>query len=620
MKQLPIIEKFLLNNKMENVSRLGAFPSGVKILIRLTVPRSLGCAFPILRIRLDGTDDRDIYFDFVSSDGINDIFEAELSPDVEEGLFFYTFVFPKENGAYFTSSYNNVDFELSETDESRFCMMIYEKEYKTPDWLKSGVMYQIFVDRFCRGEGEVKYRDDSVINEDWYSGVPQYGERAGAFVENNMFFGGNLWGVAEKLNYLKTLGVSVIYLNPIFEARSNHKYDISNYLSVDGGFGGDVALENLLKKAKEKDIKIILDGVFNHTGDDSLYFDRYNKYGGAYSNPESEYFDWYTWKKYPEEYESWWGIKIMPRLNQNNKKCRSFFTGSGGVAEKYIKEGIDGWRLDVADELNDDFLDELRYTVKKASNGNAAIIGEVWENAAQKISYGKRRRYLRGKQLDSVMNYPLRSAIIDFVKNGDSSVLYNTLTELYSSYPREAADTLMNIIGTPDTERILTVIGGEEDKGYDNKTLASMKMTQGELLRAKELLKIASTIQFTVFGIPSLYSGDEAGVEGYHDPFCRKPFPWGKEDAELILHYKKLGEVRNTHEAFNGGDFDIIGCGESHLIYERKKGKDRVVIAVNRGEAMKFTLHGIWKDILTGKKFEESVNVGTDKALILEKV
>ncbi len=620
MKQIPIIEKFLLNNKRENVSRLGAFPSGSDILIRLIVPRSLGCAFPILRIRLDGTDDRDIHSDFVSSDGINDIFEIELSPDVEEGLLFYTFVFPKESGAYFTSSYNNVDFEFSETDESRFCMMIYEKEYKTPDWLKSGVMYQIFVDRFNRGKGKVNYRDDSIINEDWYNGVPQYGERAGAFVENNMFFGGNLWGVAEKLDYLKELGVSVLYLNPIFEARSNHKYDTSNYLKIDDGFGGEAAFENLLKKAKKKGIKIILDGVFNHTGDDSLYFDRYNKYGGAYANPNSEYFDWYTWKRYPEEYESWWGIKIMPRLNQNNQKCRSFFTGKDGVAEKYILEGIDGWRLDVADELNDDFIDELRYTVKKASNGNAAIIGEVWENAAQKISYGSRRRYFRGKQLDSVMNYPLRSAIIGFVKNGDATVLYNTLTELYSSYPREASDALMNIIGTHDTERILTVVGGEEDQGYDNKTLASMKMTQGERLRAKQLLKIASTIQFTVFGIPSLYSGDEAGVEGYHDPFCRKPFPWGKEDAEILLHYRKLGEMRNAHSAFNGGDFNIIDHSDSYMIYERKGKNDRVVIAVNRGEAMKFTLRGKWNDILTDKKFEGNVTLDKDSALILERI
>ncbi len=615
----PIIEKYIGNANGENVSRRGAFSSGTKLLFRLTVPKKLGVSTPILRIHRDYEWDKDIYTVCVASDEIYDQYEVNFEPTGDDGLFYYTFVFPNGHGAYFTSPINNVDFELSDIDDARFCLLIHKANFKTPDWMKKGVMYQIFPDRFYKGEGSVEYREDSWVHEDWYNDVPEYGEKAGAFVKNNDFFGGNLWGIAEKLDYLKELGVSVIYLNPIFEARSNHKYDIGNYLKIDNGFGGEAAFEELIKKATEKGIRIILDGVFNHTGDDSLYFDRYNRYDGAYANPDSRYCHWYCWKNYPKEYDCWWGVEILPRLNHNNFDCRRFFTAPGGVGENYVKKGISGWRLDVADELNDDFLDEFRSTVKEASNGEAVIIGEVWENAAQKISYGKRRRYLRGDQLDSVMNYPIRNAIISFVKFGDGESLYNTLTEIYSTYPRQVSDCLMNIIGTHDTERILTVLGGDEDKGYVNAKLAAMKMTESQKESAKTRLKIASALQFTVYGIPSVYYGDEAGMEGYHDPFCRYPFPWGREDTELTDHYKKLGEIRQNHKAFDAGDFSILDHGDSHIVFERSNGNDRLIIAANMGKTLEFALEGLWSDILTGEDFDGSLTLNSPRAVILTK-
>ncbi len=616
----PKIEKFI---NEENVSLCGAFSSDAFVTFRLTVPRRLGASCPIMRIRPDEAEDRDLDFEFVSTDAVNDVYELTFCPSElldGDGLLFYTYVFPNGYGAYFTTPYNNVDFELTNNDCARFTMLVHTADFTTPEWLGDGVMYQVFVDRFCKGKGKVAYREDSVIDPDWENGVPQYGERAGSHVENNVFFGGNLWGVAEKLPYLASLGVTVLYLNPIFEARSNHKYDIGDYLKIDEGFGGEAAFKALLKKAKAIGIRVILDGVFNHTGDDSRYFDRFDRYGeGAYNNEDSPYNDWYKWKSRPDEYECWWGIKIMPRLNNDNPKCRHFFTAPGGVADRYIKMGVSGWRLDVADELCDEFLDELRETVKAASP-DAAIIGEVWENAAEKVSYGSRRRYLRGGQLDSVMNYPLRNGIVAFVKDGDAGRLYDVLVGLYGTYPRQVCDCLMNIIGTHDTERIITVLGGKPDFSYDNATLAVLRMTEDEKKKAVERLKMASVIQYTVYGIPSLYYGDEAGVEGYHDPFCRLPFPWGRENAELTEHYRALGRLRRDHEAFSSGDFRILSHGSKHIVYERKKGNDRVIIAVNRGEFRKFELDGAYRDFFSRQTLEGAIELSTDSVFVLERI
>ena len=600
----------------ENASRLGAFPCGEKIRFELSVRRELGIGLPILRAAADGEMGRDLELSFVGGDGVFDKYEINFDPSEllnADGLIYYSFVLPCDEKTLYTNTYNNVDFTLEDKDEAPFRMLIYLADFKTPEWFGKTTMYQIFVDRFCRGKGEARYQEGTELNEDWYEGVPQYGAYPGAPVTNTVFFGGNLWGVAEKLPYLAELGVGVIYLNPIFEARSNHKYDIGDYLKIDGGFGGEAAFEALMKKAEQLGIKIILDGVFNHTGDDSLYFDRYGRYKSG-----DKYLDWYC-RKPDGEPECWWCIEIMPRLNQKKKECREFFTGENGVARKYIRSGIAGWRLDVADELCDEFLDELRVAVKDESKGEAVIIGEVWENAAEKVSYGERRRYLRGLQLDSVMNYPLRNGLIDFAKYGDAEGLYNVLTALYASYPRTVCDSLMNIVGTHDTERILTVLGGDDDMGFTNDELAKKRMTPAQKEKGIKLLKLVSTLQYTVYGIPSLYYGDEAGIEGYHDPFCRLPYPWGRENAELLEHYKKLGRLRQEHSAFWSGDFSILEHDEHFIAYERKKDGDRVIVAANRGGTRLWKLCGRFKDELSGRIYENEISVAPETAVVLVK-
>ena len=589
-----------------DVTHLGAHPLGETVRLVVTCPRTLGASAVVLRINRDGCTAKDTPFEFVSEDvtTLTDTYELTLNTSAlcgkaPSGLFYYRLLFVRNADTLFTDSVNNVDFDLAPRDGAAFRMTVYEADYTAPAWFGEGVMYHVFVDRFCRGEGETHRRTGlraPEINPDWEGGIPQYPEYPGAHLTNHIHFGGNLWGVAEKLDYLATLGVKVIYLSPIFEAYSNHKYDTGDYMTVDGGFGGEPALDHLIQKANEYGMKIVLDGVFNHTGDDSRYFNRYGLYPtvGAVQAEDSPYNKWFCFRRFPDEYESWWGIPILPKLNHTNPACRAYFTGENGVCAHYVKKGIGGWRLDVADELCDEFLDELRVSVKAASadrkDGPAVIIGEVWENAADKVAYGNRRRYLQGKQLDSVMNYPVRSGILAFIRDGDAEMLYHTLTELYASYPRSVSDALMNLIGTHDTERILTVLGSDwEDYDRPNEELATARLSPARREKAARLLKLASTLQFTVFGIPSVYYGDEVGMEGYHDPFCRFPFPWHDLNdptrADLLTHYRALGNLRKS-KAFHGGDFRILHHGETHIAYERTatNGSDRVVIAVHRGE------------------------------------
>ncbi len=620
----------------EDVSYLGALPYGTFLTIEISVSRRLGASGVVLRICRDGYADNDIPLDFCRSDNRLDVYSCNLDTvslcgEDKEGLFYYEFLFLRGEHTAFTDSYNNYDFHLSEKPGDRFRLLIYKEDFKTPDCFGKGVMYQIFTDRFYKGDEnrETRAKEDTVINPDWERGVPQFVSKPGEPLKNNVFFGGTLWGVADKLDYLKSLGVTCIYLNPIFDAYSNHKYDTANYEHVDEMFGGDEALDNLLAKAKEKGIGIILDGVFNHTGDDSIYFNRYGKYGlgGAYNAPDSPYVKWYNFKEYPDKYESWWGIEILPKLNHENEECRRYFTGEGGIIEKYIRKGIAGWRLDVADELSDDFLDELRVSAKKASGGDAVIIGEVWENAADKVAYGKRRRYFRGDQLDSVMNYPLKNAIVSFCHWCDGEMLYNALTEMYSSYPPCVSHKLMNLLGTHDTERILTVLGrDEEDEFLENREKATKKLNKHQLEHGIDMLKIAAALQFTAYGIPCIYYGDEVGLEGYGDPFCRMPFPWQKmgekHRVEILEYYKALGRMRNEEKALDGGHFYVLKRAENAIVYVREKEGERIIVCANRGADFALPIPDgvIYKDLIDNKEYDKQIIVKCDSAMILKEM
>ncbi len=593
------LEKFC---RKENASLRGAFSRCEKLTFKATAPRVFGVRDVVLRIAKDGERDCDLPFE-AKGDGVFTL-EVDLSL-FGEGLYWYTVLFLRGKETLFASSTNNVDYKLLPREGSRFRLLVYEEDFTTPEWFKGGTMYQIFPDRFF-SSGRSQRREDAEYEDDWYAPISQYAHVPGADLKNDLFYGGDLFGICEKLDHLADLGVTVLYLNPIFKAYSNHKYDTGDYQSVDPSFGGEEALDKLISEAKKRNMRVILDGVFNHTGDDSIYFDKYRRYDsdGAYKNPLSPYRSWYHFGKGEDEYLSWWGIKILPKLNHREESCRRYFTGKDGIGAKYVKRGTGGWRLDVADELSDSFLDEFRASVK-ASDPEAVIIGEVWENAAEKIAYGKRRRYFRGRQLDSVMNYPFRTACISFMKTKNGKMFADVLTDIYSSYPKCCSDSLMNILGTHDTDRILTVLGDGSYQMMSNASLATHQMMDNERYRGIRFLKAASTIQYTIYGVPSLYYGDEAGVEGGRDPFCRRTYPWGRENKELLSHYKKLGLLRRD-PIFKDGTFRVVDSGVGYIIYERTKGERKVTVISNvSGMDIKTDIRGC--DMMTGEIFEGTV-------------
>ena len=471
-------------------------------------------------------------------------------------------------------------------------LLLYNDSNNCPSWLLGGTMYHIFVDRF-KSSNKCPVKKDAILNKDWYGGITEYPEYPGAYVENNVFFGGDLYGVIEKLDYIKSLGVNCIYLSPIFEAYSNHKYDTADYMKVDSMFGSDEALDELVIEARKRDIHIILDGVFNHTGADSVYFNKKGNYGsvGAYQSKDSKYFEWYNFRQYPNDYECWWNVEILPRVMSDNESYKKFIMGKGGVVEKWMNKGIAGFRLDVADELSDSFLEDLNYKVKSIKP-DGIIYGEVWEDASNKIAYNTRKSYFNGKELDSVMNYPLKDAIIDYVLNGNSSGFIDVCTELYSHYTKDAANLLMNVLGTHDTERILTVLAGEKSSVYTNRELATRQLSAEDRLKALSKLKIAYTLIATMPGIPCIFYGDEAGVEGYRDPFNRRAYPWGMEDANLVEHYRRIGEIRKNEPIYKEGLIKIIECNENILIFARYDGDDSCVVSIiNRSESLSYKLN-----------------------------
>ena len=279
---------------------------------------------------------------------------------------------------YVHSNGDSLYLAKNESNQTAIQLTVYDRKYPTCDWLTGGIIYHIFVDRFARGDS-TPVDNDATLCTDWENPRIQYPAYPGAPLKNNQFFGGNLSGIIEKLPYLKSLGVSCLYLSPIFKAKSNHKYDTGDYMQIDSSFGDTTIFADLIKKSNSYGMRVILDGVFNHTGDDSRYFNRRGSYNdlGAYQSPSSPYANWYFFKNFPDDYESWWGIEILPKLNLRDPDCRNYFLGENGVVAHYAKLGIGGMRLDVADELDDDFIRTVKKRLAQANPDNV-LFGEVW--------------------------------------------------------------------------------------------------------------------------------------------------------------------------------------------------------------------------------------------------
>ncbi|EHF02916.1 hypothetical protein HMPREF1008_00561 [Olsenella sp. oral taxon 809 str. F0356] len=474
-----------------------------------------------------------------------------------------------------------------------FQITVYEQQRTSfPDWYTGGIVYQIFPDRFRRGsdwEGRVHDALDKPrrgperrLVEDWDE-YPRYQRNEDGSIAAWDFYGGTLEGVREKLDYLKALGVTALYLNPIFEAASSHRYDTADYLKVDPMLGDLKSFRRLCRDAGERGISVILDGVFNHAGRDSKYFDAFGNYGGkgASSGDRSRYRDWFRFNE-DGSCSSWWGVKDLPDLNQENPEYRDFVCGRGGVIRKWLRAGARGWRLDVADELSDEFIEDIK-SAELAESPDALLLGEVWEDASHKVAYGKLRRYFQGSELDGTMNYPLRSGLEDFLTNKiGARQLAESLEALRENYPRTAFYSALNLLGSHDRARLLTILGDAPDpSGMSDEERYRFRLDQNHRSLAVSRLWVAALLQMTLPGVPCIYYGDEAGMEGYSDPYNRAAFPWGHEDKNCATIYRNAIAVRKSLPVFVNGDFESFALNDDVFGFWRTDGDEVVCVLAN---------------------------------------
>lgn len=574
----------------------GGIKSNEIITFKILVKRNI-CT-PELLIEKRNDYDRTFYnkvkMHWISREKNYDIYQVMFSIE-EYGHYYYSFIFNEESSK---------DYEL----------LIYDEDYSTPDWTKGGLIYHIFVDRFFRRK--IRKKKGAVIRK--WGDTPYYLPNDEGEILNNDFFGGNLDGIREKLPYIAKLGVGIIYLSPVFEAYSNHKYDTGNYHEIDPMFGTENSLKKLIKEAEKYGIYLILDGVFSHTGDDSIYFNKYGSYNstGAYQSKDSPYYGWYTFNKWNDDYISWWGIKTLPEINESNATYIDFISGEKGVVNHWLKTGVMGWRLDVADELPDEFITALRSSIKNYNN-DALIIGEVWEDASNKYSYGKLKEYFAGKQLDSVTNYPLRDGIIKYIKDKDCTYLYNIMNKIMETYPPQSVNCLMNVLGTHDTERILTILGSE-NMPSNKKEMAESKLSEEELKQAVKLLKIAVLLQMTLPGIPCIYYGDEAGMEGWEDPLNRRCYPWGNENKDILNYYMFITSFRKENKLLAQGKYRCLIHDKGVFVFERYDENKKIIIAANLSKkeiSLKFKEN---MTDYTNNKENDTFNIEKEGFLILQ--
>ncbi len=546
-----------------------------------------------------------------------------------------------EEGELKTVYYGNNDECLGgegriyDSGPKRYQITVY-KPSVTPGWYKNGIVYQIFPDRFARDDDwrerceaanfAVNARRSDIkrtIQEDW-NRPAYYVREASGEVKEWPFYGGSFRGIEGKLDYLKSLGVTAIYLNPIFEASSNHRYDTGDYMKADPALGSEEDFVSLAESARKKGIRIILDGVFSHTGADSRYFNKFGNYPaegdgkspdpGAWNDETSIYRSWYKFDDNEKcGYKSWWGVEDLPEVNENDPGYEEFILGDKGVIAHWLGLGASGWRLDVADELPDSFIEKTRARIK-SETCDALLIGEVWEDASNKVSYGARRRFLLGEELDGTMNYPLRQILLDYINYTISSgKAVDRIMNLAENYPREIFYSALNLAGSHDRERIITLMAATED--YDS---------------AVRKVKMISTLLYALPGVPCIYYGDEAGLEGGSDPANRSGFPWGHENHDLTYHYRMLGLLYSEHPALAGGNFEMIsgrlmnddvlaftrtgpdagGCEETILVLaNRSYGDSNVDLSGLRGSGgYKYAV-----DLLTSEEFpiDENGSLGT---------
>ncbi len=530
--------------------------------------------------REDGSNAMSISMEYQSTQGPYDIFESKFSIS-DPGLYYYYFYITTRTGGFrLFKQGNDTNMEAGDCWQ----LSCVPADFTVPDWARGAVMYQIFPDRFYRsGKCDLTGKlEPYTVHENWSEEV-QWQPNADGTVLNNDFYGGNFKGITEKMNYIASLGVSILYLNPIGKSFSNHRYDTGDYKTPDPMLGTIDDFKNLCAAAHSRGIKVILDGVYSHTGSNSLYFDREGTFGGhgAYSDPNSPYRSWYTFYHYPDSYHSWWNFDTLPTVNKMDPSFIDYvITGEDSVVAHWLNLGADGFRLDVVDELPNEFVRLLKQRIRQI-RPDALLIGEVWEDASNKVAYGQRRRYFVDGVLDSCMNYPFRDAILNFLKERDDGHnLENVVMTIAENYPPQVLLCNMNVLGTHDTPRILTALVDDFDGSREEK--AARHLSRNQYDRAVGRLLMASFLQFTLPGMASVYYGDEAGMEGYKDPFNRRTYPWGHENWELMAHYRRLGQLRQSYPALRLGNISFFQAGDQKLGFIREYEGQKLRICLNR--------------------------------------
>lgn len=527
-------------------------------------------------------------------------FSHTLSPLQSPELVWYWFRFWRDDGS---GCFLDKTGYHCEGTPVPWQLTVYEKR-PTPAWFGEGVTYQIFPDRYCRLSipNPAGLIGDRWVHEDWYEApawMPEGGE-----VKNRDFFGGSLAGIAAHLDELAALGVSTLYFCPIFESASNHRYNTADYMKIDPMLGTEKDFKRLCAEAKKRGIRILLDGVFNHTGSQSLYFNADGFYPtlGAAQSKESPYYDWFQFSDWPGSYDAWWGISTLPNVRED---CPGYvdyiIEGRDSVVKHWLRAGASGWRLDVADELPDEFIEKLRAAVEE-TDPDALLLGEVWEDASNKISYSRRRKYLQGRELHGVMNYPFRTALLNYLLDGPAEDFMEAMETIRENYPPDAFYSAMNFLGTHDTPRVLTVLGGvplpEGREAQSHFSLTPVQRAAG-----LERLTVAAAILFTFPGSPMIYYGDEAGMEGAADPFNRRTYPWGREDQALLDWFRTLGQLRKNRLSLRRGSFRWLAAQGPLLAYLREYGQEATATLVNTsGEPLTLTLpEGSYLDLISGE-------------------
>lgn len=554
----------------------GAAASGTQVQFTLRPPRAEGFSHASMTARFESRHDETIIvkMPWQGHDLGQDLFSVELDTTGYVGLVWYSFRLEKLNGA--------------KQDLGPYQLTVYDGTEEVPDWFGQGATYQIFPDRFCRSrlpepEGMVGGR---WVHQSWEE-FPDYRPDGRGEVRNRDFFGGDFQGVIDKLDYLKGLGVETLYFNPIFEAAENHRYGTADYSRVDPMLGTNEDFSRLCDEAHRRGMRVMLDGVFNHTGYVSRYFngDGFYPETGASQSQDSPYRPWFNFTQWPQKYESWWGIYSLPAVNENDPGYREFiFGGEDSVVRRWLRAGADGWRLDVADELPDDFVAGI-HAAARAEKPAAVIIGEVWEDGSTKVAYGVRRRHILGGHCDGLMNYPLRSAILSYFQGSGAEAFVEGMETIRENYPPFAFYSAMNSLDTHDTPRILTLLGaGGEYRDQSKAWRAQFRLSPRQRTRGRELLKAAALLLFCFPGSPTVYYGDEAGMEGFEDPFNRQTYPWGHEDRELLEWYRALGRLRRRSQALRRGSIRYV-LGRGHLLaFLRETDEERLLCAFNAGD------------------------------------